>query len=272
VLARRQRKVRLVATAHGWIANTFRRRVFRLADKILLRMFDRVVMVSGATRALVPRWWLPDSKVLVLHNALVLESYGADMLRRPRKPVHADQRVTLVNVGRLSPEKGQLMLLEAVRRLLPRWPGLHVVFAGVGPLEPELRKFAASAGMADHVEFRGYVSDMPALYAESDLLVQSSFTEGLPNVVLEAAYLRLPMVATAVGGTAEVVEHGRSAWLVTPTVADICSGIESFLTRPEAFVAMAGQAHQVIATEFSFQARTQKMTALYEDLMERKAW
>lgn len=266
VLAARQRRVRLVATAHGWIANTLRRRVVRFADKALLRMFDRVVVVSAATRQLIPRWWLPDRKVLVLRNALVLESYGAEIVQRPRRLVRPRERVTLVNVGRLSPEKGQMMLLQAVQRLLPAWPNLHLVFAGVGPLESALRAFVDAAGMADHVEFRGYVKDMPALYADCDLLVQSSFTEGLPNVILEAAYLRLPIVATAVGGTAEVVRQGETACLIKPSLEDLVAGMESFLRDPGAFAAMAEAGHRDIVRDFSFQARTQKVMSLYQEL------
>lgn len=266
LLAARRRQVRLVATAHGWIANTLRRRLVRLADKAMLHFFDRVVIVSGATRRLIPRWWLPDHRTVVLHNALVLESYGQAALSAPRPPVRPLERVTLLNVGRLSPEKGQMMLLRTVQALLPRWPALRLVFAGTGPLEQPLRRFIHEAGLGERVEFRGYVQDMPSLYAECDLLVQSSFTEGLPNVILEAAYLRLPIVATAVGGTAEVVEHGRSAWLTTPTEAGLSAGIEAFLSRPDDFVAMAATAHEDILRNFSFQERTRRMTAVYEEL------
>jgi glycosyltransferase involved in cell wall biosynthesis len=268
LLAARQRKVHLVVTAHGWIANTLRRRLVRLADKAVLRMFDRVVVVSEATRALIPRWWVPDRKVRVLRNALVLESYGAEIVHRQFRPVRPREHVTLVNVGRLSPEKGQLMLLQAVQRLLPAWPNLHVLFAGIGPLESALRDFAVSVGMADHVEFRGYVKDMPALYAECDLLVQSSFTEGLPNVILEAAYLRLPIVATDVGGTAEVVQHGESAFLIRPSVEELVAGIEAFLKDPAVFASRAEKAHGDIVRNFSFQTRTLKMMDLYQELVE----
>jgi glycosyltransferase involved in cell wall biosynthesis len=204
---------------------------------------------------------------MVLHNALVLESYGQAALSAPRPPVRPLERVTLVNVGRLSPEKGQLMLLRVLSQLLPRWPGLRLVFAGTGPLEQELRRFIHETGLGERVEFRGYVHDMPSLYAECDLLVQSSFTEGLPNVILEAAYLRLPIVATDVGGTAEVVQHGRSAWLTRPTEAGLAEGIEAFLSRPGEFIAMAGTAHEDIVRNFSFQERTRRMTAVYEELL-----
>ncbi|MBK9253825.1 MAG: glycosyltransferase [Proteobacteria bacterium] len=240
----------------------------RLADKMLLRLFDRVIMVSDATRRLVPAWWLPDSRVRVLHNALVLDSYGSSVLAAPRRVVNPAQSATIVNVGRLSPEKGQILLLQVIASLAGRWPGLKLIFAGTGPLEHVLRETAVALGISERVEFRGYVSDMPALYSECDLLVQSSFSEGLPNVVLEAAYLRLPMVATDVGGTAEVVQHRRTAWLCSPTAASLSEGIEAFLTDPSSFARMGVSAHDVIVRNFSFGARTARQTGIYEELRQ----
>jgi glycosyltransferase involved in cell wall biosynthesis len=270
LMCRRRRPGLLaVATAHGWIANTLRRRVFRFLDKILLRQFDHVILVSHAMRKLVPRWWLPDRKITVMHNALVLESYGADALGSRRRIGGDNGEVTLLNIGRLSPEKGQLMLLEAMARLVPKWPNLRLKFAGIGPMEPALRAAAASSGLTQKVEFLGYIADMPGLYRECDLVVQSSFTEGLPNVILEAAFLRVPIVATAVGGTDEVVQHLHSAYLTKPTTDELVAGIDAFMTEPDRFVAMADRARENILARFSFAARTANLMHLYEQLAHR---
>lgn len=269
ILRRRRPQLRLVASAHGWIANTPRRRLVRFLDKLMLRRFDHVIPVSDATRSLVPKWWLPDSRVTVLRNALVLKSYGSETVDRPRRPVDPHGEVVLVNIGRLSPEKGQEMLLNAIHALTPRWPQLRLKFAGIGPLEQQLRTIARTLGIEDRVEFIGYVKDMPRLYAEIDLVVQSSFTEGLPNVILEAAYLRVPVVATAVGGTAEVIAHRESGWLIEPTLEQLTDGIAQFLQRPQDFVTMAERAHQGILRNYSFDVRTAKLTHVYETLLGR---
>ena len=213
-------------------------------------------MVSAATRALVPRWWLGDRRVLVLPNALVLGSYARDAVERPRRRFDPAD-IVLLNVGRLSAEKGQDLLLRALARLAPDYPGLKLRFAGIGPLEGDLRELAAALGIAGRVSFLGYVTDMPALYGECDLLVQSSLTEGMPNVILEAAYLRMPMVATAVGGTAEVVRDGHSARLIRPgSVDEIAAGIRAFLEAPGDFAAMAARGHEDVREKFSFTLRT----------------
>ena len=268
-LCSRKRRFVHVATAHGWIANTLKRRLVRFADKFQLGRCDHVVLVSEATRRLVPRWWLPDARATVLHNALVLGAYGRDVVTAPRKAVDTRGEVVLLNVGRLSPEKGQEMLLRALHALTPKWPNVRLKFAGIGPLEAHLKSIAQELGLADRVEFLGFVKDMPKLYAEVDLVVQSSYTEGLPNVILEAAYLRVPIVATAVGGTAEVVRHGYSAWLIEPRLEALIGGIDAFLSNPAMFVHYAERAHADIVERFSFDARTERLTQLYESLLAR---
>lgn len=264
LLARRQRPVKLVATVHGWIANDLRGRIYRTIDKLLLRSFDAAIFVSAATRGLIPRWWLPERRAQVLHNGLVLEKYGREIVSAPRRPLDP-ANFTLLNVGRLSPEKGQDLLLQAIAPLAARYPGLNLKFAGTGPEEARLRTLAQTLGIGDRVHFLGYIHDMPALYADVDLLVQSSLTEGLPNVIVEAAYLRVPIVATSVGGTAEVIEHGDSGWLIEPgDVGAIRAGIEAFVGAPERFAEMAERASRRIVEGFSIAVRTQRLSEFYE--------
>jgi glycosyltransferase involved in cell wall biosynthesis len=267
LLCRRKRPLKLVSTAHGWIANDLRGHVYIWADRILLRRFDRVILVSHAMRQRLPAWWIPDSRVRVIHNALMTESYGRDVLDRARLPPDTTRSVRLLNVGRLSVEKGQDLLLRAVAALVPEYPGLRLDFAGIGPLEPALRRLADELGIADRVGFLGFVRDMPVLYANTDLVVQSSLTEGLPNVILEAAYLGVPVVATDVGGTREVIEHGVSGWLLpTADVASLVAGLRHYLSRPADFVEMASLGRDRVEQKFAFDARTENQTRIYQEL------
>lgn len=268
-LARRRCGVKLVRTAHGWIANDFKRRLMRIADKLLLSRSDAVIAVSDATRALLP-WWT-RSRALVLRNALMLDRYGADIVNAPRPALLTGQPIVLANVGRLSAEKGQAMLIEAVAQIARRQPALQLWIAGAGSLEAELRQLASVRGIGDRVRFLGFVDDMPAVYKDVHLVVQSSFTEGLPNVILEAAYLRVPIVATDVGGTAEVLGP-RGGYLIPPHSLDkLVEGIEAFLAAPARFAQMAEHAHARILEEFAFDLRTERLMRFYEKLCGRDA-
>jgi len=267
VLCRRKRPVRIVSTAHGWIANDLRGKAFSLIDRVLLRRFDRVVLVSSAMRQRLPSWWIPDSRVRVIPNALMVESYGMHASHDARRVPDHKSDVHLIGVGRLSPEKGQRLLLQAVARLYPEYPGIHLTLAGTGPLEDELRRLAQRLSIDDRVAFPGHVQDMPALYSAADLVVQSSFTEGFPNVILEAAFLGVPIVATDVGGTTEIVQHAVTGWLIAPNSLDqLIGGIRRYLEQPAYFIAMAEAMRPRIASCYSFESRTEAQTRLYEEL------
>lgn len=267
VICRFRRPLRLVATAHGWIANDLRGKLKCLLDRVLLSSFDRVIVVSNATGHRLPRWLVPDERRRILHNALACRRFEGVRLVAQDRANDGDRDIRLLNVGRLSAEKGQALLLHAVAELLPAHPHLRLSFAGTGPLEPQLRELAGKLGITGKVHFLGYQSDMQAVYAGADLVVQSSLTEGLPNVVLEAAFLGVPIVATAVGGTPEVIEHDVSGWLVRPnSKAELVAGIRRFLLDPTRFASMTRAARASVVSGFSFEARTDAQTELYLDL------
>jgi glycosyltransferase involved in cell wall biosynthesis len=268
LVRRRRPKLRLIATVHGWISNDVKGKVYRFADKVLLRWFDAAIFVSEATRAKIPRWWLREGRALVLRNALVMSNYADSGIGRRAFPAEGDIR--LLSVGRLSPEKAQDLLLRVVAGLMPRYPRLRLRIVGIGPLEEPLRELARSLGIAAHVEFAGFVQNMRPEYENADLVVQSSLTEGLPNVILEAAMLGVPILATDVGGTSEVVEHSRGAWLIPAGSQDaLMDGLVRFLENPDAFAAMARAARTSVEAHFSFATRTENLTDIYAKILGR---
>ncbi len=270
LLSHRPSGTRLARTAHGWIANDLRGRLRQWLDLASLRRFDQVIVVSEATRRRIPGWWIPAARVRVLHNAIVAANFVRSGRRRPSVPIAASDDVTLLCVGRLSPEKGQALLLQAVAQLVAHYPKLRLVIAGRGPMEESLRRQARDLGVENNVNFEGYLADMSGVYDSADLVVQSSFTEGLPNVILEAAYLGVPIVATDVGGTSEVIQHDVSGWLIRPRRKDeIVAGILAYLRNPARFLALARAAQAKIEADFSFAARTSAQMALYEELAGR---
>jgi glycosyltransferase involved in cell wall biosynthesis len=155
--------------------------------------------------------------------------------------------------------------------LAPSNPGLRLDIAGIGPLAARLEQEARMLGIGKRVNFLGFVEDMQSRYAASDLVIQSSFTEGLPNVVLEAGFAGVPIVATDVGGTNEIIEHGVSGWLVRPQSVDaLAEGIRSFLQDPDSFHAMAVVARAKIEREFSFDVRTAEQVRIYETIAKQR--
>jgi glycosyltransferase involved in cell wall biosynthesis len=177
-----------------------------------LRWFaDRVVCNSRAAAARLAELGVPPHKPVVIPNAL-----PEDCFRQvaPALPRDADTlRIGLV--ARMNETvKNHPALLRATAVLLKDFPALEVVFAGDGPLRPELEKMTADLGIAGSIRFLGEQRDIPAVLASLDISVLTSFSESLPNAILEAMAAGLPVVSTRVGGSPEVVRHGATGFLV----------------------------------------------------------
>ena len=200
------------ATNLGWTSDdfeTFQRKRYGLRTELLkalrawwTRRAHRVIVPSRYLAKWVARWGVPEERIVVIYNALEpLEDI------KPL-PVPLSTPVKAVTVGRLIPLKRVDGILQAVAQV----PGLGLVIVGDGPERPRLEHLAESLGIMDRVYFAGRRNreETLGIIASCDLFVLNSTHEGLPHVILEAMALGLPVVATAVGGTPEVVNHGET--------------------------------------------------------------
>lgn len=123
---------------------------------------------------------------------------------------------TLVTVGRLTPQKGQDVLLEAVAPLMGDHPDLHLLIIGEGPERARLAQLATTLGVSDRVHLPGWQADVPGILKSSRAFVLPSRWEGMPNALLEAMASGLPCIATNVEGVDELWDSGEPENLVTP--------------------------------------------------------
>jgi glycosyltransferase involved in cell wall biosynthesis len=138
----------------------------------------------------------------------------------------------VISVGRLDPEKNPLLLADVLARLREHDPRWRLIVCGDGPLERELADRLRALGLDQHAELHGHVpidGGLMDLYRHSHFFLHVSFTEGLPQVLLEAFAARLPVVATAVGGVAEAV--GGAAVLIPPGDPEAAAGALKRLAR-----------------------------------------
>jgi len=267
-------RVPIVSTAHGWIGNSRKGRFMVNLDKRVLRRFDRVIAVSQKLQRDLIAAHVPAAKVTLLHNAIVLDKYRRTGERGALDALIGRQvpRPVLVSIGRLSPEKGHADLVEALARVATDGRRMSAVFAGDGPSRPDLESRIRAAGLQDWVHLPGYVQEPARILQDADLMVLPSHTEGLPNAALEAFALEVPVLATRVGGTPEVVTDGVTGRLVpSQSPQDLAAGITSFLDDPETWRRWARAGRRVVETNFDFSARTRKLEAIYLEMMATHA-
>jgi len=237
-----------------------------------LWMDNRVIAVcEEARKAEIHRGGAPPQKVVTIYNGIeVLPLSTREAARENLRavlglPPHA---LLVGIIGRLHPQKGHRVLLEAATHVVARDWQVYFILIGDGPLRHSLEAIAREQGLAGRVHFLGTRHDIPQLLAAMDLFVLSSFWEGMPNAVLEAMATGLPVVATAVGGTPEVVVDGVTGLLVPPRdPVALAQAIERLLADPELRHRMGQAGRERVEQHFSVEQMVRKTEALYEELL-----
>jgi glycosyltransferase involved in cell wall biosynthesis len=189
-------------------------------DRATSHFVDYYIAVSEANaRYLIESKGLPARKIRVIRNGCDLGTFapppGARREMRMKLGLAVEEPV-LIMVGRLEPQKGHRVLLDAFVAVRRECPGAKLVCVGTGSLKQELSERIQALGLDASVQFVGYQSDVPNWFAMADASVLPSFYEGLPLVAIEASAAGCPMVATEVDGTAEVVINGKTGLTVPP--------------------------------------------------------
>lgn len=251
----------VVAVSRGWTAETWRVRLYEAVDRRMLRAMDLVVCVSEAQAAKVRAAGVPAAKIAVIRNAARPAAFPpAGDAGRSALAAHAASGGDwlVVTAARLSPDKGIHVLVDAARRVVDRLPGARFVVFGDGSERDRLERQIAECGLDDAFTLAGFCGNLDQLWPNADLMVLPSFTEGLPNVVLEASAAGVPVVATAVGGTPEAVEDGRTGLLVPPgDPVALSAAVVDLLGDPlrRRKFGLAGRAFVRERFSFSLQAR-----------------
>jgi len=213
---------------------------------------------------------LPASRLVTIHNGVDLSAFQPQknpaLRRQVRKSLGLDpQRPLVISVGRLAPEKDYPTLLAALERL----PGAQLLLVGEGRSLPELKALAARPGLAGRVCLAGVRHDVPRLLAASDCFALSSLSEGVSKSLLEAMACGLPVAATAVGGTPEVVLAERTGLLVPPRDPQALAVALGRLLADEDYAAELGRAgRRRVQEHFSLEAMLSAYARLYRRLLD----
>lgn len=265
-----------LATAHGWTGHSWRERMlYYPADKRLLARFPRVIAVSGEIREELVRHGASPERVRVILNGIDPQAFRRDDERRPevRDALQVGPTDFVIgSVGRLEPQKRFDLLIDAVASLASRHPSLRLLIAGEGSSKSDLQTQIDRLGVGAVCRLLGHQRDVPRLHHAFDLYVQSSDYEGTPNSVLEAMAMETPVVATAAGGTAELIETGVHG-LVVPTgsASSLAEGIASMMADPAHRDACRRAARARVEGPLSFEARMRAVESIYRELVPSPA-
>jgi glycosyltransferase involved in cell wall biosynthesis len=271
-LAAKLAGVRGVATVHLHTETSCRLRLYKIIDLFALRFFPKVIAVSEHLRQELISRGLSKEKVVTIHAAIDLEAFLGGVPHNDRNlrdilNIGNDQHVISI-VGRLTPQKGHGYFLKGAKRILEALPQTRFLVIGDGPLRMELEKLAISSGIDRAVSFLGYQEDIAAFMRVSDVVAMPSVKEGLPVVLLEALALARPVVGTQVGGIPEVIEHGKTGFLVPPKDSEgLAEAIIWALKNPDEAARLGERGRELISREFNVETMARKTAAVYTEVL-----
>ena len=274
------------ANAAGRLANLFarvpavvssvrvaerRRKSHLYVDFLTQALVDAEICVSEGVREFTARRArISESKLVVIPNPVEpLETTRTrDETRRELGASTTDKVV--LSVGRLDVQKGYEYLISAATGILRRRSDVIFAVAGEGPARGALEEAVRAAGIAERFRLLGWRADVADLYSAADVFVLPSLWEGMPNALLEAATFALPMVATDVEGTREIVEDGRAGLIVPPGDAAALEGAIERVLADRGLAQKIGQAvREYVGREHGMEAFLEAHESLYRRLLER---
>lgn len=239
-----------------------RRRWVAWTDWLTTRWATQYVAVSesvGRTHARL--CGLDPGRIVAIPNGVDLPNSDVLAASRPEN--------RLLVVGRLTRQKAPLTVVQAFQGLPTELRSkTQVTFVGEGERKAATQAAVRKMGLQEQIQFAGHVSDVAQRMQTSTALVLASLWEGMPNVVLEAMANGLPVIATAVDGTSELIEDGKSGWLVNPGQPDaLTAAIAECLERPDLRRKFAETAQNTARTRFSWTSVIDRYEQLLRSLL-----
>lgn len=263
------RRMHLVTTAHGWIHNTFKEKIYGTIDRISMRSYEQVICVAPDLDASLRKWGVKDHRLSIIRNAIIVDDYDTSppQPHERRRFGFDDDHILLGACGRLSKEKGFDNLINAAYRLVRNGHQVGLLIAGDGSEREELETQIQEMSLGSHVQLVGFLDDPRELYRAIDIFVLSSRYEGLPNVVLEAMASARTVVATDVEGIKSLLHDGQNGIVVKPDSVDaLYAGIDQALTNDELRKTLGTAARETVERDFSFAGRMRQIVDVYRSL------
>ncbi len=274
LIGRILRKAVVLKAVGGWeleqgVLNPTRRQQFLYRTMLaILRHANIWIAISTHMRRAMEAAGIPRERIVTIPNGVDIKRFDPALNQAPYVQNGAGAP-RVVFIGRLVREKALPVLLEAWTAVAQRIPGVVLDIVGWGPLEQELKVLTKHLGLTAAVRFQGYHEDVMPFLQAANVFVLPSYVEGLSNTLLEAMAVSLPVVATRISGSEDVVADGETGVLVPPGDAtSLAQALSELLEDPERATAMGIRARQRVMEFCSLEQVTTSYIHLYEHLLK----
>lgn len=249
----------------GATAEDMKMRFYNVIDRMLLRRMHHLLVVSNGTKNIVEGYGVTNCSIQVVPNAIEenkLLQKAKVKFQPGNKPVRG------IAAGRLSHEKGYDTLMMAIAEIKEYAPPFVINIFGEGPEDGRLRNMVAKNNLSSFVNYCGFSDNILAELNQADFLVLPSRSEGMPNVLLEAWSQRLGVIATAVGGVPEMVEHGENGLLCpSENPFELGKQILFAVQNPDRMYGYGEAGFELVKTKFSYASQSTLLDSVYRRII-----
>lgn len=271
LIVKRFHPMKLVTTAHGFTRETWRTRLYYHLDNLAMLGYDRAIAVSPQLVKHCAGHGVNPDRLTYVPNAIDTAEYV-----RTQSTINAKaefglppDRFAIGVIGRLSPEKGTDRAIRMMPALLAKHPKAELHLIGDGHERNALRQLASQLGVFNAIRWWGWQADTRPFYEMLDALLLPSRTEGLPNVVLEAMAMGVPVAATHVGGVGDLLDAGDCGIMLSDDESTWARQISPLLTMPTLRESYADLAYRRVRDTYNFQKRMASVMAIYDRVLGR---
>jgi glycosyltransferase involved in cell wall biosynthesis len=263
----------VIFNAHGFPFHGFLNPAARITlatiEKLLSRYCtDMVVCCSEAVRAYALTHNIaPASRLVTIENGVEIPERLPERYSARRSLGLPSDAPVVVTVGRLARQKAPENFLQAAASVIRKVPDARFLVAGDGPLRSHLQTLAERLGIASRVHFLGFRDDVPVILRAADIFALFSRWEGLPLTILEAMAAERAVVATAVDGNVEAVQHGRTG-LVSPAedIGQFATNLTTLVLAPDRAREMGVAGRRLVEERFGVERMARRLSDLYQQL------
>jgi len=269
-LATRGTIAKWLAFSLGWTRETFLVRLYNCIDRVILRFADHIIAVSQSQEKLLLRQFISPKKISVIYVAVNSEELAkaekVDLRKRFNLP---DDSFVCMAAGRFSLEKGQAFLVEAAALALERDKRLRFILFGDGLELAKVKAKINELGCDNKIICPGFEKNIAGCLKGADCLINPSLTEGLPNIILEAMALEIPVIATSVGGVPELIENNVNGIMVSYGDSErLAEAIIRLAQDTEGKDSYCRSAKATVTNKYSFQTQMMAYGKIYSQLID----
>lgn len=264
--------VKVVAHCHDDFKEDILGKTMRM---FYLMLLDRILTVSDKVKNFFTIKENGFQKAITVYNGI-----DADIFNPQNVPDDIrnelglkKENIVIGSIGVIEKDKGHRYLVEALARLKAEGlTNIVCVICGTGPLESDLKEFVYAEGLDSEVLFLGFRNDIPRVLKIFDIMVMTSLTiEACPMVVLEAMAMKVPIIATKVGGLPELINDGKTGILFPPRDVDaLCKAIEYLVKNPGVRMEMGKKGREKVLRQFTIKENVRKTEEVFLEVIKGK--